>query len=151
VGSIGHNIYGVSNIHGDSTEIVHQYAYSPRGGNDFFEMGYIGQVACKKTDNIITKPGDLTIMDAYKIHQAYYPEAQLTATMVITDEDRGRPNNYVFANDRVHHLIQQSGSTTQTPEIGCDQVLKLVDKTIAALHKRRAKQGEPGRLKPGLQ
>lgn len=92
------------------------------------------------------KAGDLIIMDAYKIHQAYYPEKQLMATIVITDEDRGQPNNYVFAKNEVHCLIQQYGSRTPTPEIGQAQTLALVDKTIVACanaaHSRRNLNGK---------
>ena len=153
VGAIGHEIYGHCPEDKPSGEKFYEYEYSQRGGRSEFEMTYVGPAYLRLTDRFILSAGKYTVMDPYKIHRAFYPDpTELTATIVLTDECRGRTKNSVFADDSIHAFIQQNNGITPTPAVSHDQAIELVGKTVAALRAQRAKEKNHTQQihKPGL-
>jgi hypothetical protein len=125
-GVIQHTKLGV----GKYGDVFHKFAYKPRGAAAFFTMENRGQVLLKQRGFTTAPAGVLTAMDAFVIHRASYPSGQLTATLLITDEDRHRQENYIFATDEVRRKIENGGGTTPSPKISVEQAKHLVQRVI---------------------
>lgn len=123
-GHMKHEILGKTSKP-EGAEKLHHYEYSPRNGKEYFEMQDLGEEYLRKTGEKNPEPGDITSLDAHAIHRASYPDPEeLTVTLVLTDEDRGRATNSIWANDEVHEHIKENG-TTPSPQVGVSQTISL--------------------------
>jgi hypothetical protein len=141
-GHIAHEILGIAkNPKVATAEKLTAYSYGPRGGKEVYEMSHLGEAYLNKTGEKNPAAGEITVLDSYTIHRASYPnQDEFTATLVVTDEDRGRLSNNVYVKDDINELIQNDGSTTPTPKISLGTTVSVVLTTIEEMHKEEARQ-----------
>lgn len=124
-GQMEHTILGPSS-EGDEYA---KFSYYPRGRENSFTMNYQGTARLRETGKKISKIFSPLSMDAWLVHRVSYPSKEVTASLVVTDEDRRRDFNYVYTTETVRDIILLDGKTP-APKVPLNEAVDIVSELL---------------------